>query len=257
MPLVERTRRQRHWFRNLHRWLGGIAAFFVLLLAVTGIALNHGHELGLDQRHVKWDWLLDAYGIRAPAPSVSYAAGSHRATLLGGHLYLDAKRVAQNVDDLAGAAVTDGMLLLAGADSAWLVTPEGELIERLELTGTLPGPVQRAGIRNGRPVVQSAGQVFEADAGVTGFHGPVPDDLADIDWSDSSPAPDRLIETLQSDYRGEGLTLERLLADIHSGRLLGSAGPWFMDFIAVCLVLLGLTGLWQWLRAGRNARRRR
>ena len=37
-----------HW----HRRLGVIAAFFVLVLSVSGIVLNHSSELGLDRSFV-------------------------------------------------------------------------------------------------------------------------------------------------------------------------------------------------------------
>lgn len=39
----------RTWVRRLHRWAGVVALVFVLLLAATGIALNHTDEWRLDQ----------------------------------------------------------------------------------------------------------------------------------------------------------------------------------------------------------------
>ena len=47
-----------HW----HRRLGVAAAFFVLVLVVSGIALNHSSAFGLDRNFVDWDWLMQAYG---------------------------------------------------------------------------------------------------------------------------------------------------------------------------------------------------
>ena len=149
-------RPKRPWFRSFHRWLGGIAAFFVLLLAVTGIALNHGHEWRLDQRFVSWGWLLDAYGIHAPEYADSYGAGDHRAALLGQHLYLDERLVATDAAALSGMVVLEMMIVLATESDALLLTPEGELIERLNLVGTLPGPIQRLGLADGLPIIQSA-----------------------------------------------------------------------------------------------------
>ena len=65
-----------------------------------------------------------------------------------------------------------------------------------------------------------------------------------------------MLESLSRDYRGRGLSWERLLADLHSGRILGAAGTYFMDFIALSLIVLSMTGLFQWRRR-RNGNGRR
>ena len=245
-------RPKRPWFRSFHRWLGGIAAFFVLLLAITGIALNHGHEWRLDQRFVSWGWLLDAYGIHAPEFAESFVANGHRATLMGQHLYLDEQLVAADAEGLNGMVALETMLVVATHDGALLLTPGGELVERLDLATELPGPIQRLGLRDGRAVIQSRGAEFAADADVTGFAPTDMDDGAGTDWSDASPAPAELLERLRRDYRGRGLTVERLLADLHSGRIVGKAGPYIMDFIAISLIILSMTGLFQWRQRGRR-----
>ena len=45
-----------------HRRLGLLAALFVLVVAVTGIVLNHTSGLALDRRFVDWSWLNAVYG---------------------------------------------------------------------------------------------------------------------------------------------------------------------------------------------------
>ena len=44
------------------------------------------------------------------------------------------------------------------------------------------------------------------------------------------------------------LTFERVLLDLHSGRIFGRAGPLVMDAAAVLFIALALTGFWMWLR---------
>ena len=61
---------------------------------------------------------------------------------------------------------------------------------------------------------------------------------------------DRLRE-LGRDYRGRVLTLERLMVDLHSGRLFGLGGTWLMDIVAALMVVLAVSGLWLWTRSGR------
>ncbi len=50
----------------------------------------------------------------------------------------------------------------------------------------------------------------------------------------------RLVEA----YRGKGLLLERVLLDVHSGRILGAWGVYLVDAAAVLFLGLVLSGLW-------------
>ena len=47
-----------HRLRAWHRGMGALAALFLLMLAVTGILLNHTLDLKLAERHLDWPWLL-------------------------------------------------------------------------------------------------------------------------------------------------------------------------------------------------------
>ena len=51
-------------------------------------------------------------------------------------------------------------------------------------------------------------------------------------------------------YRGEVLSLQRLLLDMHSGRFFGSKGVWVYDLLALLVFLLAGSGLVLWIRTG-------
>ncbi|MGD2138685.1 MAG: hypothetical protein PVF08_10545, partial [Gammaproteobacteria bacterium] len=68
-----------------HRYFGLVTALFVVILSITGLALNHTGELQLDARHVRSDTLLDWYGIHVPDTLVSYRAGASAISQLGNH----------------------------------------------------------------------------------------------------------------------------------------------------------------------------
>ena len=55
----------RH-LRKWHRKLGIVAAFFLIFLSISGIALNHTEEFSLGHIPVSSSLLLDHYGIQAP-----------------------------------------------------------------------------------------------------------------------------------------------------------------------------------------------
>lgn len=249
------ARRPRVWLRRWHRWLGVAAAIFVLLLSVTGIALNHGSELQLDRRYVSWPWLLDAYGIHAPEPSASFTDRGRRATLLGHRLYLDAREIAADVDTLAGLVVVDGIVVVASGAALLVLTPDGDLVQRIALGSDLPRPVRRIGRTGERVVLAGGGGRYRSDAEVTHFQPWSGSADADVAWSLETVVPSEELAGLQAQYLGRGLTLERMLTDVHSGRIATVAAPYIMDIIAVLLIVLSSTGLILWLRNGRRGNR--
>lgn len=234
----------------MHRWLGVGLSLFVLILSLTGIALNHSSGWRLDSSYVSADWLLDAYGIRSPGAALSFTHGKHRATLLGNRLYLDDREIADGIESLTGIVVLDTFILATGSDRALLLTTDGELVEQIDLASILPSPIERSGRSGEFTVVSSAGNLYAADADISGFE--LATGIGEVTWSQESDVPPALLESLQSLYRGRGLTIERVIADIHSGRIVGVAGPFLMDIVAMLLIVLAVSGLLLWLRPRRK-----
>lgn len=245
-PKTNGSARLRIWLRRFHRWLGVVLAFFVLLLAVSGIALNHAESWELDRRYVGWSWLLDAYGIEAPPPSASFADGSHRATLLGGRLYFDGVDVAQDVETLSGIAVLDPLALVGAGDRAYILTTAGEFVQSIDLAAELRSPVVRVGKTDGAAVIESGGRLYRSDPDITVFE-PWDEGLHEgVRWSSATRPDEAELDALATLYRGRGLTVERVLADVHSGRILVFAGPLLMDLVAIFMIILSISGLIMW-----------
>ena len=229
-------------FRRRHRWLGKSIVVFIVFLAVSGIVLNHGDALRLDSRYVSWSWLLDAYGLDVPAPTASYAAGDRRATLLGERLFLDDREVDVTVAQLTGLVAVGPLLVIGGESRVHVFLDTGELVETIDFGADLPGPVDRLGLAQDRVVIGSEGALWRADADVA-FFTPWTQPADDTSWSQASaPDPDELA-ALATAWRGRGVTVERVLLDLHSGRIFGLVGKLVLDLIAVILIVLSVSGL--------------
>jgi len=242
----------RVWLRRGHRWLGVVLVLFVLLLAVSGIALNHASGWGLDRRHLDWPWLLDAYGIQAPAPTASFADGGLRATLLGERLFLDDEEIAQDVAGLAGIATLEPLVLVGTRDTLYVLTTAGELVEAMDMAAGMPGPIDRVGREGERAVVESGGKLYRSDPDITRFAHWDAGPGDGLWWSTATPPETADLEVLQTLYRGRGLTVERVLADLHSGRIFASAGTLIMDAVAVFMIILSLSGFVLWIQHSRR-----
>ena len=243
--------RQRRQLDLAHRYLGLAVALIVALLAVTGILLNHAEEIPLLERPVRSELLLNWYGLSPDGELVSFAAGRHWAVGLERGIYLDARHVAASEAPLIGAAALDDFLVLATRDSLLLVTADGEanLIDRLQ-SESLPGELQRIGRgADGQLRVQAAGGIHRADRDLLSWGGADPSEP--VRWSAAAELPPEQRRAVLASFRGEGLPLGRVIADLHSGRILGSFGSLFMDGAALVLLLLTGTGFYNWWRVRR------
>jgi hypothetical protein len=247
-------RKQRFKLRSFyiwHRYMGISAALFALLIAATGLLLNHTEDFKLDSRYVNSDWVLDWYGIRAPEKLLSFAAAGQHVTLMGEHLYLNRKEVDGEFRDLVGAVRVHDMFVVAVSDAILLLTPRGDIVERLGEEDGVPAGIRRIGIdEKQRLIAETSLDYYQADADFIKWQRwqQAPQS---VQWARSGALDPRLVLSLQQHYRGEVLPMERVVLDLHSGRFFGKAGPWVFDIAALLLMLLSLTGTWIWLKRRR------
>ncbi len=229
-----------------HRRLGLTAAVFVLALAVTGLMLNHTGDLGLDKRHLEAGWLLNWYGIEAPHDADSYALSYGVVTRLGDRLYLDTRLIERDVSAINGAVASQDLVVVAVDGDLLLLTADGERVERLGREDGLPQGVDSLGLDPAnRVLLRSSDGLYRADPALLSWDR-VADDPDPIRWAKPAATDEAMLATLRADYLGSILSLERVLLDLHSGRILGRFGPWLMDLAAVLLLVLAVTGIWLW-----------
>ena len=250
-----RKKRSTSATRRLHRSVGAGAALFVVFMVLSGLAINHSNGLGLDQRHVSQPFLLSWYGLGVPETIQSYRAGDDWVSFAGSQLYLNDKPVS-TVSGGVGAVFNGDMLIAAGSDELLLLNPDGELIERLPWGPPGSEPIESIGILASEiVVVKSASQLWLADAQLLNWQQ-ADHSVADPQWSFSGLVPDALQQSITKHYRGDGLSLERLLLDFHSGRIFGSLGVLVYDLLALAVGFLAISGLVLWLRGRQNGKRK-
>jgi hypothetical protein len=239
--------------RRLHRWLGIGALAVLVLLTLSGIALNHPTALYLDRIHLTSAWLLDWYGLTVPEPTVSFGAGDQYLTLVGERLYADTREVARGIETLTGGVVAAGAGFAATSERELLLFSSSALLDRADLASELGRPIEglAAAPADGQFLIRSAGRAYRYDAPTAQLTA-LPHDAAAIAWSKPSSAPPQILDGIARSYRGDGVTLERVLYDLHSGRVLGRAGVFLVDFAGIAIAVLAVTGLVLWIK-GRSA----
>lgn len=232
-----------------HRYFGLTAALFVMTLAVSGVLINYSDELQLNKRPVQADWLLDWYGIAAPAIADGYAAGPHWVTQAGERIYFDTQEIDGAAPPLFGALQLAGTLVVAAGNQLLLLTPQGKVIDRVGGLEGLPENIRAVGAAGGHVIVQTAQGDFQGDDQLLAWRSI---DANGVDWAQAAPLPTPLRNTLVKEYRGADVSWERLLLDLHSGRLFGRIGVAVMNIAAVLMVLLAISGVWHFFKRKRR-----
>jgi PepSY-associated transmembrane protein len=238
------------FLRRWHTRIGLTAVVFFLFLAATGVVLNHATGLGLDTQYVHAAWLARWYGISAESPRHAFRWGEHDLIAANGRWALDGRISGEKLPQPIGLVELPDMIVVASGVSLHLYGKDGVLIDRLERSA-LPGtPVQAIGSGADRLVLRTASGTFESRDAVSWSAAP----RDAIVWS--SPAALSAAERERYEQLLEpGVSVERLLLDVHSGRIAGPYGPLAVDLLAVFLAILSVSGAWLFLK--RRHRRER
>lgn len=238
--------------RELARWhrvLGLMSAVFVLMLAVTGILINHSADLRLEKHHVSATWLLNRYGVEAPTVTEAFRVGDNWVSRVDKKIYFNERQVIATDEPLLGAVQQNNLTAIVSASRLFVIGANGELLESIGPEHGLPAVLQHIGMQNGQIVLAARDGHYRADLENLGW---TKQKENNISWSEPRPLPQTLQTALGTQARSKMLTLEQVVRDVHSGRIVGAWGAWFMDAVALLFVALTVTGTWMWWRAKRE-----
>jgi hypothetical protein len=231
--------------RLLRRWharIGFAAMLFFLILALTGLVLNHAQGLGLDGRYVHTGWLARWYGIQTEPPRHAFRSRHHVLIAANGRWLLDGKASGQSLPQPLGLIELADIFVVASEAALYVFREDGELIEKLE-PGALPGvPVRAIGSSARGIVLRTASGIFTSADALSWR----PLTQRSVLWS----APAELSAARRQAYEEAlmpGVSVQQLLLDLHSGRFAGRYGPVFVDLLALLLAVVSLTGAWLFL----------
>ncbi|VAW72225.1 hypothetical protein MNBD_GAMMA10-361, partial [hydrothermal vent metagenome] len=95
----------------LHRRLGLLLVAFIIILAITGIMLNHTDGLQLSQHRVNNAIVLSLYEINPKNPIISYHSRQHIISQLDSQIYFDRQKLLNDSQQLRGVINTQNMII--------------------------------------------------------------------------------------------------------------------------------------------------
>jgi hypothetical protein len=239
--------RVRQFLSRWHRRAGLAFLMVFLMVAVTGVMLNHTQWFGLGSQYIQNPLLLKHYGYREPQIQ-SFQVDDHWFSHAGGDfLYRDAEQLVYCPLSLAGAVnFNDSMVVVACRKQILLIDGDGAVLEKLGEAYGVPSSIDKIGYCGEELCLESNGQTHFVDLDQLQWQAFTPVDKPE--WMRPKPLPAELHQQLKKEVAGDGPSLERFVLDLHSGRLFGAIGVWIVDLAALGLVFLSLSGFYFWYR---------
>lgn len=236
--------------KQYHARVGVLAALFFILLATSGIALNHTTAFHLNKKSVNYSWLMHWYGLKQSIPDAAYPVeGGYFATWDNRWIMNQRLLKSDEAQPVIGALTWGEVNAIATQDTLYLYTKQGQLVDKIT-TDTLPTQaIEQLGVLSNTLVIKTASATLTTEDGLTWYplntastHSKKAH-LAKVHWANKQALPSDETAYLQK-MLGPSLPLERVLLDLHSGRIFGRYGVYLMDFAAILLMLLSVSGVW-------------
>ena len=239
----------RPWLWRWHRRLGLAAALVVVVVTVTGIMLNHTAELGLGKKPVAQAGLLNYYGIATPVLKSLPIADVWLSADDKQNLFLNAQHIGQCQGDFISALAIDEQIWVACQQQLMLFNAQGEQVDKITALFGLPVPVQNFGFCAEGLCLATEQRQFAFDDQQIVF---TPMKELSIQQPAGGTLPVAVKQAITAEHIGQGLSWERVLLDLHSGRLFGVAGVLLFDIAALLLLFLALSGFVLWYQQQRR-----
>jgi hypothetical protein len=233
----------RH-LRKWHRKLGILAAFFLIFLSVTGIGLNHTETLALTHQPITSPWLLEHYGIKNPADIRFYQ--QKQLVVTDQYAWLGKKLLLESPGLVLSMGKFQQYWLVLSASQLSVYNSTGDLVDRLTSSTGLPDGITAMAITADSVIVNTYSGYYQTDENMLGWQ-PITT-IVTPQWLSAEQVSQQDIAEAQLRYKSQFLNLEQIVLDAHSGRIFGDLGVYFMDLVAVALILLSLSGIYIWIR---------
>jgi len=251
---------------KFHNIIGLFVCLVLIHLSVTGIALNHTDKLNLNQTKISWDWLLNTYGISVPETKIAFSVEDNFFHLTNSQIFMNTQSIMRSEDMFVGVIELDSQFIISTTDSMILINKSGDFIRKIKLPEISVPKINKIGSYSNGIIVEINEIKFisdknlenwepknnsDADKWSTEISVPlenwVPKNNYDtVKWSTEISLSGEMNNQIKKYYVGEGITIEQIILDLHSGVIFKSAGKFFMDMIALLLIFMSISGVWIW-----------
>ena len=242
-----------------HRRSGLIVIPIVLMLSITGILINHSQTLGFAKQPVYSGVIGWLYGVEPKHITQGYQANDHWLAQKNRIVYLNTQPLYDCKSDLLGAVYWQETIAVLCDNRISLYLEDGQLVEQLPALTVQASSLGLLATNNG-PLLMLAAPLMsfnDSSWSWTVANAEQQQLATNIQWADLEILPVDLAQELNRDLPLPGINTERLLLDLHSGRLFGDIGVYLVDAASLVFIFLCLSGFYTWFKRVFNSRKKK
>ena len=210
-----------------HRRFAIFISIWLILLAFSGLLINHANDWGLDSRPLakplqKWVYGVEMQGTDLCEPLTQEGIACEQL--------------------FARLQLPVGVLLLGVRDLS-LLDDSGQLVEKMN--------VRQFGLASLQAALREGSRIYLRGSNKVVLTTP---DLLEGKVLDNATAAELDGKNWQLAKSGaESISWERFILDIHAARFLGPVATVFNDLMAALILILAISGLWLYWVKGRKS----
>ena len=245
-------------YKTIYKWhkrIGVTAALFLMWIVVSGLLLNHSDSLNMSTTELRSNFLAQWYGLKIETPKTMLTTKDHSLVTTDENIILDEQllniaKISPLTNAQIGMVQTENTVAIGSETSLILLDTKGHLIDTLNSIN-LPFPhIKKIG--TGCNGIALQGEIAEKNENVASADGIEWKPCAEkITWSNPQAITPEKLQKINN-LLIPTISVEKLIIDLHTGRFFGRFGPFVVDAIALCLMLLALSGLWMYVRVAKN-----
>jgi hypothetical protein len=258
-----KSRKKIRWLYRWHKKIGLFFCLWLILLAVTGILLNHTEDFSLNQKSVQSDWLLDWHDITAPEAITAFMPSKDKIiTQMDDTIFLNDKILTHSSEPLVGSIHIDyleiPMIVLAFQTYLEQFTTAGEKIDMRPLLSS----VQKIGVLHDnekKPMgiikINDGSYLYSQDLieweSMQQSETPLKKETSPVKptethWAQPILLTDKQRQEIQNQYRQTQLSWEKVILSLHNGYFFGTTGKWLTDIWGILAIFISITGFYLW-----------
>ena len=220
--------------RKSHRNLGIFLVFFLVLISVTGMLLNHTDALNLNHHSVPAFVAARYYSDNSGGLTGFESAGDYFYTF-GGELHIN-RQVVASCRQIEGAIRLKNLSIVLCDGELNLFTSDRQLIETMGAVMGVPDDLVGISVLEDQLVLRNVDNVYSFDIETLAL-----DLIANTvqTWPERQVIPSELL-------LAESISWQQFILDLHSGVFVGSMGKWLSDLVALFVIAMAISGLSMW-----------
>ena len=227
---------------RLHIYVGLGISLLLIHLSITGIFLNHTDDLELNKTYISSKWILNLYGLNVPRPSKIFTIQQDNFSQFDTEVFLNNKPIFLFDSELMGVIKDHENFIIAAQDELFIVSQSGELMGNQKI---LSFTIKSIGKYKEKIVIKDEQLNKWVGKSISDKWTPIFKD--NIDWSEPGIMTPLNKKDIKQYFVGNGISLEQIILDFHSGAIFKKEGKIFFDLVSLLLIFLSVSGIWVWL----------